>query len=75
MAILFGAVFSLPNRSNLGKNPVEVVKGRILVGWAQKSPEPKDEIDFKVQEAKKHNATNSRGVAFVKFPPHIEYHF
>jgi len=35
------------------ENPVEVVKGRILVGWAQKSPEPKDEIDFKVQEAKK----------------------
>ena len=22
------------------KKPVEVVKGRILVGWAQKSPEP-----------------------------------
>jgi hypothetical protein len=22
------------------KNPVEVVKGRILAGWAQKSPEP-----------------------------------
>jgi hypothetical protein len=24
------------------KKPVEIVKGRILAGWAQKSPEPWD---------------------------------
>jgi hypothetical protein len=28
------------NRSNPEKKPVEVVKGRILAGWAQKSPKP-----------------------------------
>ena len=26
--------------SQILRKPVEVVKGRILVGWAQKSPEP-----------------------------------
>ena len=26
--------------SQILENPVEVVKGRILSGWAQKSPEP-----------------------------------